>query len=48
MSNLCGYSNTYILVQETTSVPSIVAQGANPDNRNKMTIFKNCTIPKVK
>ena len=40
-SNLCHYNDAYILVQETTSVPCKVAQGADPVNTNKKVILKN-------
>ena len=40
-SNLCDYSNAYTHVKGTITVPHISAQGAAPNNRNKV-IFKNC------
>ena len=41
-SNLCDYSDRYILVKGTISVPNTAAQGAVANNTNKKVIFKNC------
>ena len=41
-SNLCDYSDAYILVQGFTTVPNTVAAGAAVNNTNKRVIFKNC------
>ena len=40
-SSLCGYSNEYILVKITITVPNI-GTAAAPDNKNKRVMFKNC------
>ena len=40
-SSLCGYSDTYILVKGTITVPN-TRTAAAPNNRNKKLIFKNC------
>ena len=40
-SNLCDYSDAYIHVKRTITVPNTSAQGANPNNGNKKVIFKN-------
>ena len=41
-SNLCDYSDAYILVKGTITVPSTAAGGAAVNNTNKKLIFKNC------
>ena len=42
-SNLCEYSDTYILVKGTITVPNTTDSGAAVNNTNKKVIFKNCT-----
>ena len=42
-SNLCDYSDAYILVKGTITVNNTAAANANADNTNKKVIFKNCT-----
>ena len=34
-SSLCGYSDAYILIKGTITVPNMAAAGADPDNKNK-------------
>ena len=41
-SNLCDYSNAYIHVKGTLTVPNTSAQGVAPNNRNEIVIFKHC------
>ena len=41
-SNLCDYSDAYILVKGTITVSNTAAQGAAANNTNKKVIFKNC------
>ena len=41
-SSLCDYSDAYILVSATITVPNTVAVGSAANNR-KYTINKNCT-----
>ena len=41
-SNLCDYSDAYILVKGTITVPNTAAAGAAVNNTNKKVIFKNC------
>ena len=41
-SNLCEYSDAYILVKGTISVNNTAAQGAAANNTKKKVIFKNC------
>ena len=41
-SNLCDYSDAYIYVKGTTTVPNTAAAGADANNANKKVIFKNC------
>ena len=41
-SNLCDYSDAYILVKGTTAVPNTAAAGAAVNKTNKKVIFKNC------
>ena len=40
MSSLCDYSNAYILVKRTITVPKTTAEGAAPNNTDKNEIFK--------
>ena len=40
-SNLCDYSDTYIHVKATITVPSKSATDAPVNNTNKKVIFKN-------
>ena len=40
--NLCDYSDAYILVKGNISVNNTAAAAADPNNRNKKVIFKNC------
>ena len=40
--NLCDYSETYILVQGTITVPNTAAAGSAVNNTDKKVIFKNC------
>ena len=41
-SNLCDYSNIYILVKRTITVNN-TGTAAAPNDRNKKVIFKSCT-----
>ena len=41
-SSLCDYSDVYILVKWTITVPNMAAADANTNNANKKVIFKNC------
>ena len=41
-SNLCDYSNAYILVKGTISVNDTAAGDAINNNNNRKVIFKNC------
>ena len=41
-SNLCDYSDAYILVKGTTAVNNTAAADADANNTNKNVIFKNC------
>ena len=41
-SNLCDYSNAYIHVKATITVPNTAAAGAAVNNTNKKVILKNC------
>ena len=41
-SNLCDYSDTYILVKETIIVPYTAAAGSAVNDTNKKVILKNC------
>ena len=52
-SNLCDYSDPYILVKGTITVPNMAAAGAAVNNTNKQLLFKRCApftdcITKVK
>ena len=40
-SRLCDYSDVYILVSATITVPNTAAAGADPNNRKNI-IIKNC------
>ena len=40
-SNLCDFSDTYIFVKGTITIPDTSAQGATPNNGNKKLIFKS-------
>ena len=41
-SNLCEYSDAYILVKETMSNPNTTTTGAAANNTNKKVIVENC------
>ena len=41
-SSLCDYSDAYILVKGTITVPNTAAADADANNANKKVIFKNC------
>ena len=41
-SSLCNYSNVYILVNRTITVPNTAAAVAAVNNTNEKVIFKNC------
>ena len=41
-SNLCNYSDAYILAKEAITVPNTVVADAAVDNTYKKAIFKNC------
>ena len=41
-SSLCDYSDAYILVKGTITVPNTAAAGAAINNTNKKVVFKNC------
>ena len=41
-SNLCDYSDGYILVKGTITVPNMEAAGVAVNNTNKKVILKNC------
>ena len=41
-SSLCDYSDAYILVKGTITVPNTAAADANANNANKKAIFKTC------
>ena len=41
-SNLCDYSDAYILVKGTITVPNMAAATVAVNNTNKKVIFKNC------
>ena len=42
-SSLCDYSDAYILLKRSLTVPKTTAAGAAGNNDNKKVIFKNCT-----
>ena len=41
-SSLCDYSDAYILVKGTITVPNTAVSGAVLNNTNEEVIFKNC------
>ena len=41
-STLCSYSDAYIIVKGTITIPNTAAAGAAVNNTNKKVIFKNC------
>ena len=41
-SSLYDYSDVYILVKGTITVPNTAAQGSDTNNKNKKVVFKNC------
>ena len=41
-SILCDYSDAYILIKGNITVNNAAATAADPNNRNKKIIFKNC------
>ena len=41
-SSLFDFSDAYILVKGTLTVPNTAAADANANNANKKVIFKNC------
>ena len=41
-SSLCDYSDAYILVKRTGTVPNAAAVGGAVNNANKKVIFKSC------
>ena len=41
-SNLCDYSDSYIRIKRTITVPNMAAAGAAVNNTNKKVTFKNC------
>ena len=41
-TSLYDYSDVYILVKGTIIVPNTAAAAADPNNKNKEVIFKNC------
>ena len=42
-SNLCNYSDVYILVKGTITVNNTAVADADANNTNKKVIFKNCS-----
>ena len=40
-SSFCGYSDAYILVKGTITVPNMAAGGATVNNTNKKEVFKD-------
>ena len=42
-SNICDYSDTYILIKRTLTVQDTTGTGATVNNTNKKVIFKYCT-----
>ena len=42
-SNICDYSDTYILIKGTLTVQDTAGTGATVNNTNKKFIFKYCT-----
>ena len=43
-SSLCDYSNVYILVKGTITVPNTADVDASASNTNKKVIFENCGL----
>ena len=43
-SNLCDYSDVYIVLKETITVPNMEAAGEAVTNANKKLSFKNCAL----
>ena len=43
-SSLCDYSDPYIHVKGTITVPNMAAAGAAVNNTNKKVVFKNCAL----
>ena len=43
-SNLCDYSDAYILVKGTITVNNIAAADVDANNNNKKVMFKNCAL----
>ena len=41
-SNLCDYSDAYIVIKRTIAVPNTAAAGTAVNNANKKAILKNC------
>ena len=41
-SNLCDYSDAYIHVKGTITIPNMAAAGVAANNANKKVILKNC------
>ena len=41
--SLCNYSDTYILVKETMTIPN-AETGTSPNNAGKKKIFKQCAL----
>ena len=41
-SSLCDYSDAYIAVKVTTTVPNTAPADANANNANEKGIFRNC------
>ena len=41
-SNLCDYSDAYILAKGIITVPNVAAAGAAVNNTNRKLLFKNC------
>ena len=42
-SNLCDYSDTFILIKGTLTVQDMAGASATVNNTNKKVIFKYCT-----
>ena len=43
-SDLCNYSDAYILVKATISVSNMTGAGAAANKSNEKVIFKNCAL----
>ena len=41
-SSLCDYSNPYIRIKRTITIPNTATAGASVNNTNKKVMFKNC------